>query len=67
MAGTVWLNTNSTPGRNMEPVRIISGVPTDIGTAQIQQNPIQTNISQMIQAANYFEGKLKDAVCAHIL
>jgi hypothetical protein len=58
MASTVFMSTNSTPGRNMEPVRVISGVVTDIGQAQVQPNPMQGNTGLIIQAANYFEGKV---------
>lgn len=53
MATTPLVRTLATGGRNTEPIRFYSGVATDIGAAEFQQNNLGANIDQVVGAAQY--------------
>lgn len=58
MSATPILKTNSTAGRNLDPIRFISGVATDIGQAEFQPNTLGANINQLVTVAQYMEAKV---------
>lgn len=60
MASTVIVKSNATAGRNLDPIRFITGVATDIGQAEFQQNNLGANIPGLVQVAQYFNKKVND-------
>lgn len=58
MASTIIVKSNALAGRNTDPIRFTSGVATDIGTAEFEQNNLGANIPGLIQVAQYFTEKV---------
>jgi len=53
MASTPFLRTLMSVGREMASIRVIPGVPTDIGSAEFVQNTFGANINQLVGASDY--------------
>lgn len=58
-AGTPLIKNLATGGRDSEALRIIPGVPTNIGAAEFVQNSMGENISQLIATSNFVSQKLE--------
>jgi len=58
MAGTPVIESPSTLGQNLDPIRFIPGTMTNIGTAKLAQNNLGANTGQVINVAQYFERKI---------
>lgn len=58
-ASTPLLKSLATGSKDFEAIRFYPGVPTNIGTAEFQQNNLGANINQLIQASQYILGKLQ--------
>ena len=52
-ASTPLLKSTATGSRDFEQIRFYPGVPTNIGTAEFQQNTMGANLNQMIQVSQY--------------
>lgn len=53
MAATPIIRTLATGGRDGSAIRFYPGVPTDIGAAELAQNDLGKNISQLVAASGY--------------
>jgi len=58
MAGTPVIESPSTLGQNLDPIRFIPGTMTNIGTAKLAQNNLGANVGQVMQVAGAFERKI---------
>lgn len=58
-SSTPLLRSLSTGSKDFEAIRFYPGVPTNIGTAEFQQNNLGANISQLIGASQYILQKLQ--------
>lgn len=60
MASTVFINTpTGNVGASADQIRIYPSVPTNIGTAQLQQNNLGANLQPLIGVASYITQKLQ--------
>ena len=58
MAGTPVIESPSTLGQNLDPIRFIPGTMTNIGTAKLAQNNLGANTGQVMNVSQYFERKI---------
>lgn len=58
LAATPIIESQSTMGRDINPIRFIPGVATDIGAAKLAQNNIGSNVGQIVQGSQYLERKI---------
>jgi len=58
MAGTPVIESPSTLGQNLDPIRFIPGTMTNIGTAKLAQNNLGGNTGQVMNVSQYFERKI---------
>lgn len=58
MAGTPVVESPSTLGMNLDPIRFIPGTMTNIGTAKLAQNNLGSNTGQVMNVSQYFEKKI---------
>lgn len=58
MSSTPIIRTNAVAGKNLDPIRFTPGVPTDIGSAELEANNLGSNIPGLIQTGQYFEQKV---------
>jgi len=58
MAGTPVIESPSTLGQNLDPIRFIPGTMTNIGTAKLAQNNLGSNTGQVMNVSQYFERKI---------
>lgn len=56
-SSTPMLKSTSVGSRDFETIRFIPGVPTNIGTAEFQQNNLGGNITQLVSASQYLSQK----------
>lgn len=58
MAGTPVIESPSTLGQNLDPIRFIPGTMTNIGTSKLAQNNLGANVGQVMQVSQMFERKI---------
>ena len=58
MAATPIVKSNPVTGKSLDPIQFISGVATNIGSAEFVQNNLGTNIPGLVQVAQYLNGKV---------
>lgn len=58
MASTPIVESPSTLGQNIDPIKIIPGVVTNIGQAKLAQNNLGANTGQVIQVSQYMANKI---------
>lgn len=58
MASTPIVESPATLGQNIDPIKFIPGVVTNIGTAKLAQNNLGSNTGQVIQISQYVQRKI---------
>lgn len=58
MASTPVVESPATLGMNVDPIKFIPGVVTNIGTGKLAQNNLGSNTGQVIQVAQYIAAKI---------
>lgn len=58
MASTPIVESQATLGQNLDPIKFIPGVVTNVGTAKLAQNNLGSNTGQVIQVSQNIERKI---------
>lgn len=59
LSATPLIKTIPGGPQSLDPIRVYPGVPTNIGSAELQQNNLGANIPGVVQAAQYFQSKVR--------
>lgn len=59
LSATPLIKTIPGGPQSFEPIRVIPGVPTNIGSAELQQNNLGSNMPGVVQTAEYLQAKVQ--------
>ena len=59
LAATPMVRTAVGVGKELDPIRVIPGVITNLGTAEIQQNQLGQNLPGVVETAQYMDAKVE--------